>query len=72
MHAHVLNDLTQLEPKDVVSAGGKLIIGSSYNNYSELLNSHLTTYETLLVYMQKKNLSCQHVTKASTFITIRL
>jgi hypothetical protein len=32
MHAHVLNDLTQLDPKDVVSASGKLIIGSPYNN----------------------------------------
>jgi hypothetical protein len=32
MHAHTLNDLTQLDPKDVVSAGGKLIIGSPYNN----------------------------------------
>jgi hypothetical protein len=32
MHAHALNDLTQLDPKDVVSAGGKLIIGSPYNN----------------------------------------
>jgi hypothetical protein len=32
MHAHVLNDLTQLDPKDVVSAGGKLIIDSPYNN----------------------------------------
>jgi hypothetical protein len=32
MHAHVLNDLTQLDPKGIVSAGGKLIIGSPYNN----------------------------------------
>jgi hypothetical protein len=32
MHAHALNDLTQLDPKDVVSAGGKLMIGSPYNN----------------------------------------
>jgi hypothetical protein len=32
MHAHALNDLTPMDPKDVVSAGGKLIIGSSYNN----------------------------------------
>jgi hypothetical protein len=32
MNAHVLNDLTQLDPKDVVSVGGKLIIGSPYNN----------------------------------------
>jgi hypothetical protein len=32
MNAHTLNDLTQLDPKDVVSAGGKLIIGSPYNN----------------------------------------
>jgi hypothetical protein len=32
MHAHALNDLTQLDPKDVVSAGGKLLIGSPYNN----------------------------------------
>jgi hypothetical protein len=32
MHAHALNDLAQLDPKDVVSAGGKLIIGSPYNN----------------------------------------
>jgi hypothetical protein len=32
MHAHALNDLTQLDPKDVVSAGAKLIIGSPYNN----------------------------------------
>jgi hypothetical protein len=32
MNAHVLNDLTQKDPKDVVSAGGKLIIGSPYNN----------------------------------------
>jgi hypothetical protein len=32
MHAHALNDLTQMDPKDVVSAGGKLIIGSPYNN----------------------------------------
>jgi hypothetical protein len=32
MHAHALNDFTQLESKDVVSAGGKLIIGSPYNN----------------------------------------
>jgi hypothetical protein len=31
-HAHALNDLTQLDPKDVVSASGKLIIGSPYNN----------------------------------------
>jgi hypothetical protein len=31
MHAHALNDLTQLDPKDVVSAGGKLIIGSPNN-----------------------------------------
>jgi hypothetical protein len=45
MNAHALNDLTQLDPKDVVSAGGKLIIGSPYNNYSELLDLHLTTYE---------------------------
>jgi hypothetical protein len=32
MHAYVLNDLTQMDPKDVVSASGKLIIGSPYNN----------------------------------------
>jgi hypothetical protein len=32
MHAHTLNDLTQLDPKDVVSAGGKVIISSPYNN----------------------------------------
>jgi hypothetical protein len=32
MHAHALNDPTQLDPKDVVSAGGKLTIGSPYNN----------------------------------------
>jgi hypothetical protein len=32
MHAHALNDLTPKDPKDVVSAGGKLIIGSPYNN----------------------------------------
>jgi hypothetical protein len=32
MHAHALNDLAQLDPEDVVSAGGKLIIGSPYNN----------------------------------------
>jgi hypothetical protein len=32
MHAHALKDLTQLDPKDVVSVGGKLIIGSPYNN----------------------------------------
>jgi hypothetical protein len=32
MHAHALNALTQMDPKDVVSAGGKLIIGSPYNN----------------------------------------
>jgi hypothetical protein len=32
MNAHVLNVLNQLDPKDVVSAGGKLIIGSPYNN----------------------------------------
>jgi hypothetical protein len=32
MDAHVLNDLTHMDPKDVVSAGGKLIIGSPYNN----------------------------------------
>jgi hypothetical protein len=32
MDAHVLNDLTQQDPKDVVSVGGKLIIGSPYNN----------------------------------------
>jgi hypothetical protein len=32
MHAHTLNDLTQLDPKDVVSVDGKLIIGSPYNN----------------------------------------
>jgi hypothetical protein len=32
MNAHELNDLTQLDPKDIVSAGGKLIIGSPYSN----------------------------------------
>jgi hypothetical protein len=32
MHAHALNDLTQMDLKDVVSAGGKLIVGSPYNN----------------------------------------
>jgi hypothetical protein len=32
MNAHALNDLTHMDPKDVVSAGGKLIIGSPYNN----------------------------------------
>jgi hypothetical protein len=32
MHADALNDLTQLDPKDVVIAGGKLIVGSPYNN----------------------------------------
>jgi hypothetical protein len=32
MHAHVLHNLTPLDPKEVVSAGGKLIIGSPYNN----------------------------------------
>jgi hypothetical protein len=32
MNAHVLNDLKHMDPKDVVSAGGKLIIGSPYNN----------------------------------------
>jgi hypothetical protein len=70
MNAHVLNDLTHIDPKDVVSADGKLIIGSPYNNLSELLDSHLTTYETLYVYLQKTNLSCQHVTEASTYITV--
>jgi hypothetical protein len=32
MNAHVLKDLTNMDPKDVVSAGGKLILGSPYNN----------------------------------------
>jgi hypothetical protein len=32
MHAHVLNDLTHMDPKDVVTAGGKLIVNSPYNN----------------------------------------
>jgi hypothetical protein len=32
MHAHGLNDLTQMDLKDVVSVGGKLIVGSPYNN----------------------------------------
>jgi hypothetical protein len=32
MNAHVLNNLTHMDPKDVVSAGGKHIIGSPYNN----------------------------------------
>jgi hypothetical protein len=32
MYARALNDVTQQDPKDVVSAGGKLIIGSPYNN----------------------------------------
>jgi hypothetical protein len=32
MHAHALNDLTPMDPKDVVIAGGKLIVGSPYNN----------------------------------------
>jgi hypothetical protein len=32
MHAHVLNDLTHLDPKDVVSVGGKLIVDPPYNN----------------------------------------
>jgi hypothetical protein len=45
MHAHALNDLTQLDPKDVVSVGDKLIMGSPYSNYSELFDSYLTTYE---------------------------
>jgi hypothetical protein len=32
MNAHALNDLTPMDLEDVVSAGGKLMIGSSYNN----------------------------------------
>jgi hypothetical protein len=32
MNAHVLNVLTHMDPKGVVSAGGKLIVGSPYNN----------------------------------------
>jgi hypothetical protein len=32
MHAPALYDFTQMDLKDVVSAGGKLIIGSPYNN----------------------------------------
>jgi hypothetical protein len=32
MREHALNDHTQMDPKDVVSAGGKLIVGSPYNN----------------------------------------
>jgi hypothetical protein len=32
MNAHVLNDLTHMDTEDVVSVGGKLIIGSPYNN----------------------------------------
>jgi hypothetical protein len=32
MNAHVLNDLTHMDTKDIVSAGGKLINGSPYNN----------------------------------------
>jgi hypothetical protein len=32
MNAHILNDLTHMDTKDVVSASGKLIIGSPYNN----------------------------------------
>jgi hypothetical protein len=32
MNAHILNDLTHMDTKDVVSAGGKLINGSPYNN----------------------------------------
>jgi hypothetical protein len=32
MNAHVLNNLTQWIQKDAVSAGGKLIVGSPYNN----------------------------------------
>jgi hypothetical protein len=31
MNAYVLNDFTHMDPKDVVSAGGRLIIGSPYN-----------------------------------------
>jgi hypothetical protein len=32
MNAHVLNDLTHMDPRNEVSAGGKLIIGSPYTN----------------------------------------
>jgi hypothetical protein len=32
MNAYVLPNLTQMDPKDVVCAGGKLIIGYPYNN----------------------------------------
>jgi hypothetical protein len=32
MNAHILNDLTHMDTEDVASAGGKLIIGSPYNN----------------------------------------
>jgi hypothetical protein len=32
MDEHILNDLTHMDQKDVVIAGGKLIIGSPYNN----------------------------------------
>jgi phosphate starvation-inducible protein PhoH len=32
MNEHALNDLTHMDPKDVVSASGKLITGSPYNN----------------------------------------
>jgi hypothetical protein len=32
MNAHVLNNLTHMDTEDVVSADGKLIIGSPYNN----------------------------------------
>jgi hypothetical protein len=34
------------------------------------LRRYLTTYETLLVYLQKTNLPCQHVMEASTYITV--
>jgi hypothetical protein len=32
MNAHALSDLPHMDPKDVVSVGGKLIIGSPYIN----------------------------------------
>jgi hypothetical protein len=32
MHAHILHGLTPLDPKEVVSVGGKFIISSPYNN----------------------------------------
>jgi hypothetical protein len=67
----VLFDLTwQSSQKSKLVPVARLLFVSPIITSRELLGTHLATNEALLCTCRKRTLPCQHVTEASTYITV--